>query len=176
MTLAFDDTACSGKNHSPAVRVSSGLTLPRYDRHTVPSLTVRFTGKPAAPCRSRGWLRHDDRFFLSPQSKKKTVCLFCIRSMAENVSLRRTRRPENLYSPLRRARRMAGPPRFRRLCYSVPNSYCSSLSRMADITIAMTPDTMAAVAAGTSDTSLSMRRRKNTDGHSCVFVRTMGSA
>lgn len=59
--------------------------------------------------------------------------------------------------------------------YSMPNSYCSSLSSTADMIMAMTPETMAAVSAGTSVTSLSSRRRKNTPGHSCVFVLTMGS-
>ncbi len=59
--------------------------------------------------------------------------------------------------------------------YSMPNSYCSSLSSTADMIMAMTPETMAAVSAGTSVTSLSKRRRKNTPGHSCVFVLTMGS-
>ncbi len=43
------------------------------------------------------------------------------------------------------------------------------------MTMAMTPDTMAAVVDGTSETSFHRTRRKNTAGHSCVFVRTMGS-
>ena len=67
------------------------------------------------------------------------------------------------------------PPASLPSFYSVPNSYCSSLSRMADRIMAMTPETTAAADAGTSVTSLFSRRRKNTEGHSCVFVLTRGS-
>lgn len=64
---------------------------------------------------------------------------------------------------------------FKRNGYSSPNSYCSSLSSTAERIMAMTAETMAAVPWGTSSTFLPRRRSKNTAGHSCVFVLTMGS-
>ena len=80
-------------------------------------------------------------------------------------------RRKNFFKSFPPSPRLVSPLPF----YSVPNSYCSSLSRTADRIMAMTPETVAAAAAGTSATSLFSRRRKNTEGHSCVLVLTRGS-